>query len=180
MKKIYNKELDFSPLNLNFLFTVNEERGLSGVIQIGDDFIDGDYLINLDSEDDDTFTIGCAGGTQTVIDTKFKNEYVTDHLNNVIVLKLNIKGLVGGHSGVDINKNRANSIKLLAKLLWKLNNKFSIYINSINGGNLSNAIPRESNSIFFIDKKDFSDLYRTMISSSSQVLSHESALTYFL
>ena len=158
MKKIYNKELDFSPLILSLLFTVNEEKGLSGVFRIGDDFIDGDYLINLDSEDDDTITIGCAGGTQTVVDIKFKIENVSDHVKNLIALKINIKGLLGGHSGVDINKNRANSIKLLAKLLWKLNNKFSIYINSINGGNLSNAIPRESNSIFFINNIDFSEV----------------------
>jgi len=155
MKKIYNKELDFSPLILSFLFTVNEERGLSGVYRIDDNFIDGNYLINLDSEDDDTFTIGCAGGIHTHADIRYKGENINNHVNNAMALKLNIKGLLGGHSGVDINTNRANSLKVIAKLLWKLNNKFSIFINSINGGNLSNAIPRESNSIFYIDNKDF-------------------------
>ena len=158
MKKIYNKELDFSQLILNLLFTVNEERGLSGVFRIDDDFIDGDYLINLDSEEDDTFTIGCAGGIQTHADIKYKNQNINEHINNITAVKVNVKGLLGGHSGVDINKNRANSIKILVKILSKLNDNFSIYMNSINGGNLSNVIPREANSIFYVESTYFSDV----------------------
>ena len=139
-------------------FNAQEERGLLGALRINKDLIDGNYLINLDSEDDDKFIIGCAGGIDTDVDIKFKKENIDDYLNNIIVVKLSIKGLKGGHSGVDINKSRANAIKMLAKILWKVNNKYSIYINSINGGNLPNAIPRESDSIFFVDNKDFSEL----------------------
>ncbi|MFX1394124.1 MAG: beta-Ala-His dipeptidase [Promethearchaeota archaeon] len=158
MKKIYLDELDFGSLALNLLFTVNEERGLSGALRINENFIDGDYLINLDSEDDNKFTIGCAGGIDTDADIKFECENIDDYVNNVLPVKLSIKGLKGGHSGVDINRNRENAIKKLVQILWKINNKYSIYINSINGGNLPNAIPREAISIFFIANKDFSEL----------------------
>jgi len=167
MKKIYLNELDFGSIALNLLFTVNEETGLSGAIRINENFIDGSYLINLDSEDDNKFTIGCAGGIHTDADIKFKWENIDDYINNILSVKLTIKGLKGGHSGVDIHKNRENAIKKLAHILWKINNKYSIYLNSINGGNLPNAIPREAFSIFFIDNKDFSEIKKY----SDQVIS---------
>lgn len=150
MKKSHLGELKFGALEL--LFTVNEEQGLSGVFKIGKDLIDGEYLVNLDSEEDNAITIGCAGGIVTRANIKIKYDNVNESKNKGIPVKLSIKGLMGGHSGVDIHKDRANAIKVLSKILWTVNNKFSIEINSIIGGNRSNAIPREAQSIFYVNK----------------------------
>ena len=160
MKKVHSNELVFDSRDLNLLFTVQEEKGLSGAFNIGKDFISGDYLINLDSEDDDSFIIGCAGGINTNIDIHFIESNINSLLKNPLALKLFVKGLVGGHSGADIHRNRANAIKIISEVLWKLNDKYSLHLNAINGGNLSNAIPRECEAIFFIKKNEISDIKR--------------------
>ena len=158
MKRIYNGDINFEKLELYLLFTVDEEKGLRGAFEIDEDLIDGNYLINLDSEDDDKFTVGCAGGINTTGEFKIIHENVNNYIEEAIPVKISIKGLIGGHSGVDIHRGRANAVKIIAEILWKINTKFSMQINSINGGNLSNAIPRESQSIFFINKTQFSKL----------------------
>ena len=156
MKRIYEKKLNLDKINLKLLFTVDEEMGLKGASQLNREFAKGDYLINLDSEDDKTFTVGCAGGIQ--FRTKFKL-YSRDFVNEEhIPLKIQIKGLLGGHSGVDIDKGRGHSVKILTQILWNVNNEFEININSINGGNLSNAIPREAQAIILIRRNKKKDL----------------------
>ncbi len=150
MKKIHNKELDFGPLEFELLFTVSEEAGMFGALGLDKNLIKGKYLINLDSEGIDKFTIGCAGGTLLEGFMKLKRIPLPENEKNYIALKLEIEGLIGGHSGMDIHNGRANSIKLLSEILWKIDKKFQIYINEIHGGGSSfNAIPRESYSIFF-------------------------------
>jgi dipeptidase D len=153
MKLISLGKLSFDNIILKLLFTVNEEGGLVGAFNIRKDFVNGDYLINLDSEEDDRFTIGCAGGITThgYIDLEFINVGKTIH--KPIKHKLIIKGLQGGHSGVDINKERANAIKILVKILWRLNNEYPLEIQSLKGGNLHNAIPREAKCIFYSEKE---------------------------
>ncbi|MBD3195182.1 MAG: M20/M25/M40 family metallo-hydrolase, partial [Candidatus Lokiarchaeota archaeon] len=158
MDKIHKNELELKNVNIAFLFTVQEENGLIGAIDISDSFIQGDYLINLDSEEDDRFTIGCAGGINTLGLIELDIEEITKVWNESTLLKIRIKGLQGGHSGVDINKGRANAIKILAKILWKMNNKFHIRIKTIKGGNLPNAIPREAQASFYVQKSTVSDL----------------------
>jgi len=149
MKKIHNKELDFRPLEL--LFTVSEESGMFGALGIDKNIIKGKYLINLDSGGDNSFTIGCAGGTLNEGLMKFQRISLSENKKNYSTLKLSIEGLVGGHSGGDIHKGRANAIKLLSEILWKINKEFQIHVNQINGGGASfNAIPREAYAIFFI------------------------------
>jgi len=152
MKKLSLKELEFRRLDLCLLFTVEEETDFIGAYQIEKKLIDGDILINLDSEKDDHLIIGCAGGVNTIAIIKNKYENLNDFVKEAAVIKLSITGLIGGHSGLDIHKGRANALKLLVKILWKLNSEISIFINSLNGGNSSNAIPRESHSIFFLEK----------------------------
>ncbi|MBY9005681.1 MAG: beta-Ala-His dipeptidase [Candidatus Lokiarchaeota archaeon] len=158
MDRIYNNKINIQHLSIEFLFTVQEESGLSGVFNIKKEFIDGNYLINLDSEEDDRFTIGCAGGINTigVLDIDFKN------INTINLklkpIKISITGLIGGHSGIDINKKRGNSIKIISKILWKLNNRYGIFLSSILGGNLSNAIPREAEADFFMDENQEEDI----------------------
>ena len=151
MSKIYSKELKFDPLLIDMLFTVDEEEGLVGAFNIDRALIEGDYLINLDSEEDDTFIIGCAGGINTLGEIKFNFESVNTHIKNPILIRLSVSGLIGGHSGADIHREGANSIKIINKILWKVNNKYIIQLNSINGGNRANAIPREAQAFFFIE-----------------------------
>jgi len=149
MNYLENKKLEFNNIIIDFLFTVEEEVGLTGAFNIKQDFIEGDFLINLDSEDDNKFTIGCAGGINTTGTLKLVFRKVNEFSKELVPIKLSIKGLIGGHSGVDINKGRANAIKIISKILWKINNKYGIYLSSLNGGNLSNAIPREAEAIFY-------------------------------
>ena len=167
MKKIHEGELELGPLD--YLFTVDEEIGLVGANNLDSGLIEGKYLINLDSEDDDRFTIGCAGGVNTIGTIKVELVDISDDIKNLIPLKLSVSGLIGGHSGVDIHRGRANSLKILAKILWKVNNTFSMELNSINGGNRPNAIPRESHAIFYVDKQSFDEINNLITQIISEI-----------
>jgi dipeptidase D len=131
--------------SLECLFTVEEETGLTGAKALPKDFFSGQILINLDSEDDGELFIGCAGG----IDTTIRLTYITEPVpSDYVGCKLSIKGLLGGHSGDDINKGRANAIKLLNRFLWRMSLKYDFRISEYDGGNLRNAIPREAHAVF--------------------------------
>ena len=157
MKKIYNRELDFGSLGFNLLFTVDEEMGLKGAFKIDDDLIDGNFLINLDAEDEDAVTIGCAGGRVSIFHIK-NDTFEIKKEDNLIPIKIFVSGLLGGHSGADIHLGRGNALKLIGQILWKLNKEYVININSITGGNRTNAIPREANAIVFIKEANFSEM----------------------
>ncbi|TFG16892.1 MAG: aminoacyl-histidine dipeptidase [Promethearchaeota archaeon] len=157
MQLISSKKLNLDTINLKLLFTVDEEMGLKGASQLNREFAKGDFLINLDSEDDKTFTVGCAGGIQFRTKFKIYSQPIDD--KNLIPIKIQIKGLLGGHSGVDIDKGRGHSVKFISQILWNVNKEFEIHISSIDGGNLSNAIPRESQAILFIHKAKKEDLF---------------------
>lgn len=118
--------------------------------------ISGKYLLNLDSEEDNRFTIGCAGGRVFKAEVSYEKELLSNP--NLRPIKLSISGLLGGHSGIDINKKRGNALKILTEIIWKINSKFNIFINSLEGGNLTNAIPREAHAIFFIDQSHKNEL----------------------
>ncbi len=156
MKKIHDGTLNFDALDLDLLFTVDEERGLSGASQMDKNLISGKYLLNLDSEEDDRFTIGCAGGRVFKAEISFERELVSNP--NLIAVRISISGLLGGHSGTDINKKRGNALKILTEIIWKINLKFNILVNSLEGGNLTNAIPREAHVIFFIEQGQRNEL----------------------
>ena len=157
MHKIKTGDLKFGSLGFDLLFTVNEEMGLKGAFDIDRDLISGNILINLDAEDEDSVTIGCAGGRVSFFHRKNEKDMVKKE-DNLIPIKIFISGLLGGHSGVDINLGRGNALKLIGEILWKLNKKFILRINSITGGNRTNAIPREAYAILFIKEDDFSQL----------------------
>ncbi|MFX0048334.1 MAG: beta-Ala-His dipeptidase [Candidatus Hermodarchaeota archaeon] len=164
MKKIHDGSLDFKSLDLNLLFTVDEERGLSGASQMDANLISGKYLLNLDSEEDNRFTIGCAGGRVFKAEVRYERELLKTQ--NSIAIKIAISGLIGGHSGSDINKKRGNALKILTEIIWKINTKFNILINSLEGGNLTNAIPREAHAIIFIEqdqKNEFESFLKEII-----------------
>jgi dipeptidase D len=125
---------------LEFLFTVDEETGLTGANKIQKGFLAGKKLLNLDSEDEGTFTIGCAGGADSELvfpaarkKTASKNLY-----------RLHLSGFRGGHSGLDINQGRGNAIKLLARMLGQAQAAVRYELVSIEGGSKHNAIPREA------------------------------------
>ncbi len=126
---------------LECLFTVDEETGLTGAFALKPGFFDGRILLNLDSEDEGELFIGCAGGIDTVIEMPVETQ-PTDPQG--FAMKITVKGLQGGHSGDDINKGRGNAIKILNRFLWEINAGYGIGVAEIDGGNLRNAIAREA------------------------------------
>ncbi len=106
--------------------------------------------MNLDSEDEGEMFIGCAGGIDTLATFSFEKEKVEE---NQFAIRIDVKGLLGGHSGDEINKGRGNSNKILNRFLWELNSKYGIRLAHFDGGNLRNAIPREAHAIITVDAK---------------------------
>jgi dipeptidase D len=134
------------------LFTVDEETGLTGAFELQPGFFEGKILVNLDSEDEGELFIGCAGGIDTIATTEFESEPVPEsHLGFTV----SVRGLKGGHSGDDIHRGRANSIKILNRFLWNVNNRYEMKLVDFDGGNLRNAIPREASARFTIHRDDF-------------------------
>lgn len=135
------------------LFTMDEETGMTGAFNIGDGMIDGDILINLDSEDDAEVFIGCAGGVDTVCTFKYNRTYAPKDFH---YFKISVANGLGGHSGGDIHLGRANANKILCRFLFNLSKKDEVVLSEIDGGNLRNAIPRASHAIVGIhaSKKD--------------------------
>lgn len=133
------------------LFTVDEETGMTGAENLSPDFMNGRLMINLDSEDEGEIFVSCAGGC--INDVKF--HYGRENVEGMFFMKMSVANLVGGHSGDDINKKRANSIKLIARFLYLEDEKFGIRLADLQAGNKHNAIPREGSVVFAIpaDKK---------------------------
>ena len=132
---------------LECLFTVDEETGLTGAFALQPGFMSGEMLINLDSEDEGELFIGCAGGINTTIDFAYTTEPVPA---GYAAMRVAVRGLTGGHSGDDINKNRANANKLLNRFLCATAAKMDMRLCSIDGGNLHNAIPREAEAVIAV------------------------------
>ena len=140
---------------LECLFTVDEETGLTGAFALKEGFMDGDILINLDSEDEGELFIGCAGGANTTAEFAYEE---IDAPQDYFFFNVAIKGLTGGHSGDDISKNRANANKLLNRFLSQLAAKYDLYWCRIDGGNLHNAIPREAHALCAVPMKHKEDV----------------------
>ena len=141
------------------LFTVDEETGLTGAFGLGEGMLTGKYLVNLDSEDEGEIFIGCAGGVDTVAKLDYESEEAPE---GYAFVRLEIGDLLGGHSGDDIDKGRANSNKLMARFLYNAIDKFQVALAEFNGGNLRNAIPREAYAIVgapAAEKEDFEERY---------------------
>jgi len=154
---------------LECLFTVDEETGLTGAFGLKAGFLQGKVLLNLDSEDDGEFFIGCAGGMDTVIELPFENEGTP---NGMVAYKVSVSGLQGGHSGDDIHKGRGNANKILNRLLWNSSNKYQMRLSTFEGGNLRNAIPREASAIVAIPEAD-SKKFSKYVQSFESVVKNE-------
>jgi len=123
------------------LLTVDEERGLTGAAGVEAGFFDARRMINLDSEQDDAVFVGCAGGRDTVFTLKNK---ATRAPKDSVGRKVTISGLLGGHSGLDVHKNRGNAIKILTRALLAAAAEMDVRLVEITGGSMRNAIPREA------------------------------------
>jgi dipeptidase D len=134
-----SRSIKHGPLEL--LFTVDEETGLTGAGNLRPDFLKGRRLLNLDTEEEGSLYVGCAGGAG--VNLKLNVKYKKPPADSV-GYEIKLHGLRGGHSGVDIHLQRGNAIKLLARLLNSVSRKISAHLASIAGGNMHNAIPREA------------------------------------
>jgi len=133
------------------MFTIDEETGMTGAMHLDGSNFDGKILLNLDTEDDDELSIGCAGGIDTNTTYKCKLEDIHD---NFITYEISLKGLLGGHSGMDIDKGRGNANKLMNRLIYSLHSLNEIQLISLDGGSLRNAIPRESKAVIAVRGAD--------------------------
>ena len=133
------------------VFTRDEETQLTGAIGMKSGFMNGDYLINLDSEDEGQFFVSCAGGRSTIATFSVEREEAPA---GYFFMEAAVKGLVGGHSGDDINKKRANAIKLLIRFIYAEMLKTDVRLVSFNSGKLHNAIPRDGKVVFAVPAAD--------------------------
>jgi dipeptidase D len=136
---------------LEALFTIDEETGMTGALGLKGNLLKGDILLNLDTEEDNEIGVGCAGGIDITATRNYEEEQVLD---NSIAYRIKVKGLKGGHSGMDIHKGLGNANKIMNRLLYFGNECFGIQLCEIDGGGLRNAIPRESSAIIAIENKN--------------------------
>ena len=146
-----SNDIEHGPIEC--VFTRDEETGLTGAFGMKSGFMTGKYLINLDSEDEGQIFISCAGGINTTVTYDFTRE---DAPADFFFMQASLKGLNGGHSGDDINKKRANAIKIMARFLYMEQNKMELRLAQWNSGKMHNAIPRDGKVIFAVpaDRKE--------------------------
>ena len=149
------------------LFTVDEETGLTGAFALENNMLTGEKMLNLDSEDFGVITVGCAGGGDSQVELEIKTRNASDDLENLLI---KIYGLRGGHSGVDAREQRGNAIKILARLIWNISNKYKIFLSDIKGGDKHNAIPREAYAKISVPKKDKEEIIKDLRSFEKNTL----------
>ncbi len=155
------------------LITTEEETGMDGVLNLNPKNISGDILINLDSEDEGVALASCAGGVKNVVELPIAWKNSDD---DKTFLNIEIKGLLGGHSGIEIDKNRANAIKLLGRLLQTIEKEISIDIAKVSGGEKMNAIAKMSQATLAIKAEDESKL-RQIVSVEENIFKNEFAVS---
>ena len=136
---------------LELLFTTDEETGLTGANSLQPGFIQGKQLLNIDTEDEGVFTVGCAGGQDARVLLPFVTQ---ENLPGYSAFKLVGGGMSGGHSGIDIIEQRANAIKLLFRSIHVISQKTDVRISSVSGGTARNAIPRDAEAVLLIPSAD--------------------------
>ncbi len=134
-----DKSLKHGPLEV--LLTIDEETGMTGAFGLKPGLLRGEILLNLDSEDEGELYIGCAGGMNTSASLAYKQTEVPSGMK---AFEVALKGLKGGHSGLDINLGRGNANKVMFRFLWHASREFGMRLASVEGGSLRNAIPREA------------------------------------
>ena len=146
MAVLESNEIEHPPLEA--LFTIDEETGMTGAKGLQGGLLRGKILLNLDTEDDDELTIGCAGG----IDVTATHKYLpVETLAGCVGFKISVTGLSGGHSGMQIHEGLGNANKIMNRILWGAASEFEFHVVEIDGGGLRNAIPRESFSVVAVN-----------------------------
>ncbi len=171
MTVLESKDLVHGPVEA--LFTVDEETGMTGAEGLKPGLLDGDILLNLDSEDEGELYIGCAGGVNTNGEMEYKEEDVPE---GMAAYKVWVKGLKGGHSGLDINLGRGNSTKIINALLVTANEKYGLRVAEMEGGNLRNAIPREAFAVVVVPEDKKAD-FEAFVKEFDQLVKDEFAKT---
>ena len=158
---------------LEALFTIDEETGMTGAMGLKGGILKGEILLNLDTEEDDEIDIGCAGG----IDVTANGEYTPEQIpEGHTTFRMVVKGLQGGHSGIDIHRGRGNANKIMNRLLYHCLEEFDVRISEINGGSLRNAIPRESTATISIDTNN-ANTFATDFGHWAETIKNEFAVT---
>ncbi|MGE5313266.1 MAG: aminoacyl-histidine dipeptidase [Acidobacteriota bacterium] len=158
-----DKSLEHGPLE--FLFTTDEEQGLNGANNLSADFLQSRTLLNLDSEEEGDLFVGCSGGRNTMASWTLDTKPVpAKHA----AVQITVKGLKGGHSGLEIDKGRGNALKILNRALLALDS-YGTHLASINGGNKSNAIPREAEALIFAPVKNLDAIQALIAEYNSTV-----------
>ncbi len=151
---------------IEILLTVDEETGMTGANYLEPGMITGSIMLNMDSEEDGAFYVGCSGGVDTVASFELKT---MDAPSGYTAYEIMITGLKGGHSGLDINLGRANAIKLLGRTLSRIPGA-DILISSLSGGSLRNAIPREAEALVMIKNGEESKIEKSVVGFQQNLL----------
>ena len=167
--------------DLEALFTIDEETGMTGAMGLKGGLLKGEILLNLDTEEDDEIGVGCAGGIDVTATKSYEAESISD---NSTCFEIKVSGLQGGHSGMDIHKGLGNANKIMNRILFEVSKSCQIRISIIDGGSLRNAIPRESTAEIFIAKQDidtFKSIFDTVtidIIKEFKLIENEIKLNY--
>lgn len=154
MAILESKEIEHPQLEA--LFTIDEETGMTGAMGLKPGVLTGEILLNLDTEEDDEIGIGCAGGVDVTATGSYQEQ---EPEQGGATFEVRVKGLQGGHSGMDIIKGLGNANKIMNRILFEAADNFSAQVSMINGGGLRNAIPRESVATIVVANLDFKDFF---------------------
>ncbi len=156
MAVLSSKDIVHPPIEA--LFTTDEEAGMTGAHHLQPGFLSGDILMNLDTEDDDELSIGCAGGIDTDVSWSYEEEATN---TEELAFSVKVSGLFGGHSGMDIIYGRGNANKILNRMIYDPSESFGWSISNFEGGGLRNAIPREAEAVVILpaNKADEAEEY---------------------
>lgn len=171
MAILKSNDIEHGPIQC--VFTRDEETGLTGAIGMKSGFMDGDYLINLDSEDEGQIYVSCAGGVRTTATYPFPTEAAPA---NYATFRINVKGLSGGHSGDDINKKRGNANKILVRFLVNEMENLGLRLVDIQSGGLHNAIPREGHAVCMVANDKMGE-FKAHLEAFSKDVAEEFAVT---
>ncbi|HNS08819.1 MAG TPA: aminoacyl-histidine dipeptidase [Candidatus Ozemobacteraceae bacterium] len=158
---------------VELLFTVEEETGLTGANGLKPGTLNGKYLINIDSENDNVFTVGCAGGKDTHIELDLDYEEVP---NDYVAMQLMVGGCTGGHSGENIVNERANAIRVLARVLHRIREHTDVRLIGVLGGTAHNAIPRDAEATFYVPVSE-SDKVAEIVAGNHETIRSEFTVT---
>jgi len=153
MAVLASKDIAHGPVEA--LFTCDEETGMTGALGLKPNWLKGDILLNMDSEEEGELYVGCAGGINADIEFEYDEVIVPE---GVTPFKLTISGLKGGHSGLDINLGRGNANKLIIRFLKHVTREFDVRLAEINGGGMRNAIPREAYAVVLVPDDNIEQL----------------------